>query len=108
MTSGLRRSLGAGDAVVVGLLSARIATQPRPRASRRCISSRAALRSPRSARGSPRIDVPHRVELAVGAVIVVLVLTADLRGATGFSSFGVLVYYGLANASTLSAAPCSR
>ena len=38
---------------------------------------------------------------AVGAVVVVLVLTADLRGAIGFSSFGVLVYYLVANLSAL-------
>jgi APA family basic amino acid/polyamine antiporter len=45
--------------------------------------------------------VPHRAELAVGAVVVVLVLTTDLRGAIGFSSFGVLVYYLAANLSAL-------
>ena len=28
-----------------------------------------------------------------------LVLTTDLRGAIGFSSFGVLIYYAVANAS---------
>ena len=33
------------------------------------------------------------------AVVVLLVLTTDLRGAIGFSSFGVLAYYALANAS---------
>lgn len=49
----------------------------------------------------PRFGVPHHAELAVGAVIVVLVLTTDLRGAIGFSSFGVLVYYGIANAAAL-------
>ena len=47
----------------------------------------------------PRYSVPDRAELAVGAVIGVLVLTTDLRGAIGFSSFGVLVYYAIANAS---------
>jgi APA family basic amino acid/polyamine antiporter len=47
----------------------------------------------------PRHAVPYRAELAVGAVVVVLVLTTDLRGAIGFSSFGVLGYYGIANAS---------
>jgi basic amino acid/polyamine antiporter, APA family len=31
----------------------------------------------------------------------VLVLFTDLRGVIGFSSFGVLVYYGIANASAL-------
>jgi APA family basic amino acid/polyamine antiporter len=54
----------------------------------------------------PRYAVPARAELAVGVVVIVLVLTMDLRGAIGFSSFGVLAYYALANASawTLSSA----
>ncbi|MPZ95182.1 MAG: amino acid permease [Propionibacteriales bacterium] len=47
----------------------------------------------------PVRQVPHRAELVVGAAVVVLVLVADLRGAIGFSSFGVLVYYAIANAS---------
>lgn len=47
----------------------------------------------------PRFHVPHRAELAVGAVVVALVAFADLRGAIGFSSFGVLAYYAIANAS---------
>jgi APA family basic amino acid/polyamine antiporter len=47
----------------------------------------------------PRFAVPYRAEIAVGAVVAVLVATVDLRGAIGFSSFGVLVYYGIANAS---------
>ncbi|WP_329192329.1 MULTISPECIES: APC family permease [unclassified Streptomyces] len=47
----------------------------------------------------PRFRVPHRAELAVAAVVAVLAATTDLRGAIGFSSFGVLVYYALANAS---------
>lgn len=45
----------------------------------------------------PRFGVPHRAELLVGAIVVALVLTTDLRGAIGFSSFGVLVYYLVAN-----------
>jgi APA family basic amino acid/polyamine antiporter len=49
----------------------------------------------------PRHGVPHRAELAVGAVVAVLAATADLRGAIGFSSFGVLAYYAIANASAL-------
>ncbi len=54
----------------------------------------------------PTRGVPHRAELAVAAVVLVLVLTTDLRGAIGFSSFGVLGYYAIANASaaTLTAA----
>jgi APA family basic amino acid/polyamine antiporter len=47
----------------------------------------------------PRYRVPHRAELTVAAIVVVLVLTTDLRGAIGFSSFGVLLYYFVANAS---------
>ncbi len=46
----------------------------------------------------PRYRVPHRAELALAAVVVVLVLTVDLRAAIGFSSFAVLVYYAIANA----------
>jgi APA family basic amino acid/polyamine antiporter len=46
----------------------------------------------------PTHRVPHRAELAAGAVITALVLVADLRGAIGFSSFAVLTYYAVANA----------
>jgi APA family basic amino acid/polyamine antiporter len=54
----------------------------------------------------PRFGVPHRAELAVGLVVAVAAGAADVRGAIGFSSFGVLVYYAIANASaaTLSVA----
>jgi APA family basic amino acid/polyamine antiporter len=50
----------------------------------------------------PRYRVPDHAELAVAAVVSVLVLTTDLRGAIGFSSFGVLTYYAIANASAYS------
>ncbi|MFG3088737.1 APC family permease [Streptomyces antibioticus] len=58
----------------------------------------------------PRFRVPHRAELAVGAVVAALAATVDVRGAIGFSSFGVLVYYAVANASawTLDPSPASR
>jgi APA family basic amino acid/polyamine antiporter len=49
----------------------------------------------------PRYGVPHRADLAVGAVVIVVVLLADVRGAIGFSSVAVLVYYAIANASAL-------
>jgi APA family basic amino acid/polyamine antiporter len=52
----------------------------------------------------PRFRVPHRAELVVGAVVAVLAATVDVRGAIGFSSFGVLVYYAVANASALTLA----
>jgi len=45
----------------------------------------------------PRYRVPHRAEVAIAIVVVALVLTIDLRGAIGFSSFGVLLYYLVAN-----------
>ncbi|MEU9915286.1 amino acid permease [Streptomyces sp. NPDC051001] len=58
----------------------------------------------------PRFQVPHRAELAVGAVVAVLAAMVDVRGAIGFSSFGVLAYYAVANASawTLGSAPTAR
>ncbi|MEV0930456.1 APC family permease [Streptomyces phaeochromogenes] len=58
----------------------------------------------------PRFQVPHRAELAVGAVVVAVAATVDVRGAIGFSSFGVLVYYAIANAAawTLSSTVVSR
>jgi APA family basic amino acid/polyamine antiporter len=46
-----------------------------------------------------RFRTPHRAEATVAVVVAVLVLTTDLRGVIGFSSFGVLVYYGIANLS---------
>ena len=51
-----------------------------------------------SRRSIRRYRVPAHAELAVAAVVSVLVLTTDLRGAIGFSSFGVLTYYAIANA----------
>jgi APA family basic amino acid/polyamine antiporter len=47
----------------------------------------------------PRFATPYRAELVVGAVVAVLAGVLDLRGAIGFSSFAVLVYYAIANAS---------
>jgi APA family basic amino acid/polyamine antiporter len=50
----------------------------------------------------PRFLVPHRAELALAVVVCVLVATVDLREAIGFSSFGVLLYYLVANIAALS------
>lgn len=47
----------------------------------------------------PVYRVPHRAELAIAAVVVVLVALFDLREVIGFSSFGVLLYYFVANIS---------
>lgn len=47
----------------------------------------------------PRFAVPYRAELLLGAVIILMVSVTDIRGAIGFSSTGVLIYYAIANAS---------
>ena len=52
--------------------------------------------------------VPDHAELAIGAVVAILVLTTDLRGAIGFSSFGVLVYYAVANAAAFTQTGADR
>ena len=56
----------------------------------------------------PRHQVPHVAELAIAVAVVVLVATTDLRGAIGFSSFGVLVYYAIANAAAYTQGPEHR
>ena len=56
----------------------------------------------------PRHRVPHHAELALGAVVCVLVLTVDLRGVIGFSSFGVLLYYLVANVAAFTQSPDQR
>lgn len=50
----------------------------------------------------PRFAVPYRAEVVLAGVVVILVLTVDLRGAIGFSSFGVLLYYFVANLAAFS------
>ena len=47
----------------------------------------------------PRYSVPHRAEITLAVIVCVLVLVVDLRNAIGFSSFGVLLYYLVANLS---------
>ncbi len=49
----------------------------------------------------PTKKVPHRAVLAAGALIALVVTLTDLRGAIGFSSFCVLTYYAVANASAV-------
>jgi APA family basic amino acid/polyamine antiporter len=53
----------------------------------------------------PRFQVPHRAELLIGIVVAALAATVDLRGAIGFSSFAVLIYYAVANASAFTLGP---
>ncbi|AQP44251.1 APC family permease [Tessaracoccus flavus] len=45
----------------------------------------------------PVTKVPHRIEVTLGVLLTVILLLVDLRGAIGFSSFGVLLYYFVAN-----------
>lgn len=47
----------------------------------------------------PRFSVPHRAEITVGVIVAAVAALADVRAAIGFSSFAVLVYYAIANAS---------
>jgi APA family basic amino acid/polyamine antiporter len=56
----------------------------------------------------PTHKVPHRAELAIGALVVLMVVLVDLRGAIGFSSFCVLTYYAIANASAWTLPPPQR
>jgi basic amino acid/polyamine antiporter, APA family len=56
----------------------------------------------------PRHQVPHHAGIAVTVVVCVLVATVDLREVIGFSSFGVLVYYAIANASAFTQPPADR
>ncbi|UUO01597.1 APC family permease [Mycolicibacterium novocastrense] len=51
------------------------------------------------ARVHPRFGSPHRAEVVVGVLVATLAATVDVRTAIGFSSFTVLVYYAIANAS---------
>ncbi|WP_026553992.1 APC family permease [Arthrobacter sp. 35W] len=56
----------------------------------------------------PRFHVPHRAEVVLAVLICAVILVADLRGAIGFSSFGVLVYYLVANLAALTQARPQR
>lgn len=56
----------------------------------------------------PRYRVPHRAEIAVGAVVAAIAALADLRSAIGFSSFAVLLYYAVANAAAFTLMPSER
>jgi APA family basic amino acid/polyamine antiporter len=56
----------------------------------------------------PRFRVPHRAEITLAVAICAVVIIADVRAAIGFSSFGVLVYYFVANAAALTQAGGQR
>ena len=56
----------------------------------------------------PKFHTPHRAEVALAAIVMALVLTIDLRGAIGFSSFGVLLYYTVANVAAFTQSGAQR
>jgi APA family basic amino acid/polyamine antiporter len=56
----------------------------------------------------PENKVPDYAELLVGTIVIAIVLAADVRHAIGFSSFGVLLYYAIANASAYTLRPEER
>jgi basic amino acid/polyamine antiporter, APA family len=56
----------------------------------------------------PRFRVPHRAELAAGCIAAAIAAIADIRSAIGFSSFAILIYYGIANAAAWTLAPEQR
>jgi APA family basic amino acid/polyamine antiporter len=47
----------------------------------------------------PRFGSPHHAEIVVGVIVAAVAAVVDVRGAIGFSSFAVLLYYAIANAS---------
>lgn len=49
----------------------------------------------------PIYKIPHRAEIAVGLIVGMIVAFADISSAIGFSSFAILIYYAIANASSL-------
>lgn len=53
------------------------------------------------ARIDARRSVPHVAELVEGLIVIVLVMTIDLRGAIGLSGVAVLTYYAITNAAAL-------
>jgi len=55
-----------------------------------------------------RWQVPRRAEITIAVLVISLVLIADLRTAIGFSSFGVLLYYFIANAAAWRQGPDAR
>ena len=53
------------------------------------------------ARVDERRGVPLAAQVAVCAVVILLIVVFDVRAVIGFSSFGVLAYYAVANAAAL-------
>lgn len=56
----------------------------------------------------PRFGVPHRAEVALAIVVCLVILAVDVRSAIAFSSFGVLLYYLVANLAAFTQRPDQR
>lgn len=56
----------------------------------------------------PTTQVPVVAEIAVALIAICVVMLVDLRGAIGFSSFGVLLYYLVANLAAFRQGPAVR
>lgn len=56
----------------------------------------------------PVYKVPHCAEIATATAVIVLVSLTDLRNVLGFSSFCVLFYYAITNASAWTLSPAQR
>jgi APA family basic amino acid/polyamine antiporter len=56
----------------------------------------------------PRFKSPHRAEVMAGVVVAAVAAVVDVGGAIGFSSFAVLMYYAIANASAWTLGPEDR
>jgi len=55
-----------------------------------------------------RFAVPYRADILIAIFVIATIIFADLRTAIGLSSFGVLLYYFVANVSSLTLAPQQR
>jgi APA family basic amino acid/polyamine antiporter len=56
----------------------------------------------------PIHKVPHRADVVIGGLVVVVVSITDVRHAIGFSSFCVLIYYAIANTAAWTLSPEQR
>lgn len=56
----------------------------------------------------PAFKIPHHAEIIVALVVGLIVLSADVRSAVGFSAFTILLYYAVTNASAIKLADEQR
>ncbi len=56
----------------------------------------------------PVHKVPHLAGVTVGVILIIIVLTVDVRSAIGFSAFTVLLYYAITNLSAITLSRSER